>query len=474
MSNEVIDLKEGEVQEASQEMSFESQQEVQEDAAQEVEQETSEQEPVEQSPVEQSPVNQVISKQEENDSKKEAEELSNLLDSFADASDDQKNALLEDAIARARKILQTNPSNDAANYFVAQDELKKRNYELAMQALQRAIEFNKRNYLYYYDLGKVYYLRKDYKAAAEGFLESIELNDHYHPSWYNLGLTQLKIQSPEEALKSFLTSVQVNPDYEKGWLETARTYKRLNDLENAISAYKNVIQINNRNLQPVMELGSIYFDLCRFVEAEDMYKEALQHLSKGEEQTLTKYNLSVVLIEDKKYEEALVFAWEAYDEKDFLKKDEIRFNVVYNYALVNELLGNTDKAIALYKESLDANPGHRKSKINLANLLMNYPDAENEAVALLEEVFSENPSDSTIEKNLANAYFLAALYEKSLLHYQALLENNKEEWDAYLKVAKCYIQLGDSENALRYLAYLNSMNPAFNAEEVELLLNTLL
>ena len=150
MSNEVIDLKEGEVQEASQEMSFESQQEVQEDAVQEGEQEASEQEPVEQSSVEQSPVNQVISKQEENDSKKEAEELSNLLDSFADASDDQKNALLEDAIARARKILQTNPSNDAANYFVAQDELKKRNYELAMQALQRAIEFNKRNYLYYY------------------------------------------------------------------------------------------------------------------------------------------------------------------------------------------------------------------------------------------------------------------------------------------------------------------------------------
>lgn len=374
----------------------------------------------------------------------EEKNLNSFFDSFTSEEEDGGNdEMLESAIKISRQILEKDPTNDKAYYFVSVDEIKKKNYELALEALQHAIEYNDINYLYYYDYGKIFFVRKDFVTAANQFKRSIELNDKFHPSWYNLGLTYIKLGLLEPALDSFKNSVEIKPDYEKGWLETARTYNRLKDSENAINAYKKVIEINGRNLQPVMELGSLYFEECRFVEAEEMYKSALENLNKGEEETLTKYNLSIVLIEDKKYEEARTYAWAAYEEKEFISSDSVKANVIYNYALVMELLGNIESAVDLYKETLSYNPEHVKAKINLAN-------------------------------QLANSCFLDGDYEKAKEYYLSLIDLDKENWGAYLNVAKCFIQLEDNENALRYLAYLNSKAPEFKSEEVESLLNTLL
>ena len=374
----------------------------------------------------------------------EEKNLNSFFDSFTNEEENGGNdEMLESAIKISRQILEKDPTNDKAYYFVSVDEIKKKNYELALEALQHAIEYNDINYLYYYDYGKIFFVRKDFVTAANQFKRSIELNDKFHPSWYNLGLTYIKLGLLEPALDSFKNSVEIKPDYEKGWLETARTYNRLKDSENAINAYKKVIEINGRNLQPVMELGSLYFEECRFVEAEEMYKSALENLNKGEEETLTKYNLSIVLIEDKKYEEARTYAWAAYEEKEFISSDSVKANVIYNYALVMELLGNIESAVDLYKETLSYNPEHVKAKINLAN-------------------------------QLANSCFLDGDYEKAKEYYLSLIDLDKENWGAYLNVAKCFIQLEDNENALRYLAYLNSKAPEFKSEEVESLLNTLL
>ena len=343
-----------------------------------------------------------------------------------------------------------------------------------MQALAQAIEFNKVNYLYYYDSGKVSFLRKDFPKAAAQFEESIRLKDDFAPSWYNLGLTRLKMNMLEEALSAFKRAVSVKDDYEKGWLETARAYKRLKDFNNAINSYKRVIEINGRNLSAIMELGSLYFDECKFVDAEEMYKEALGHLNSGEEQILTKYNLSIVLIEDKKYEEARTYAWEAYDRKDVVKTDNERANITYNYGLVLELLENFQSAIEVYKEALTYNPLHVRARINLANLMMKTEEDCEKALSMLEQLYSENPQNLTVLGNLAYASFKSGAYDKAKTYYLLLIENDKENWEAYLNVVKCFIQLGDSENALRYLAYLNSKAPDFKKSEVENLLNTLL
>ena len=414
-------------------------------------------------------------KETEKTEKEKTEKLDSFFDSFTDSEKEaSKDDLIENAAKLAREVLEKDPTNDKAYYFVAQEELKKRNYELAMQALTQAIEFNKVNYLYYYDSGKVSFLRKDFPKAAAQFEESIRLKDDFAPSWYNLGLTRLKMNMLEEALSAFKRAVSVKDDYEKGWLETARAYKRLKDFNNAINSYKRVIEINGRNLSAIMELGSLYFDECKFVDAEEMYKEALGHLNSGEEQILTKYNLSIVLIEDKKYEEARTYAWEAYDRKDVVKTDNERANITYNYGLVLELLENFQSAIEVYKEALTYNPLHVRARINLANLMMKTEEDCEKALSMLEQLYSENPQNLTVLGNLAYASFKSGAYDKAKTYYLLLIENDKENWEAYLNVAKCFIQLGDSENALRYLAYLNSKAPDFKKSEVENLLNTLL
>ena len=62
-----------------------------------------------------------------------------------------------------------------------------------------------------------------------------------------------------------------------------------------------------------MELGSVYRQAGKFTEAEESYKRALTMLSPGETMTNTKYNLSNVMFDAGKVEDAEKYAREAYE-----------------------------------------------------------------------------------------------------------------------------------------------------------------
>lgn len=438
--------------------------------------------------------------------KAKLDEIAKRLSEAGSASEKQK--LLDEGTELAKKLLESGVESDAAHYILAQDAQKKKDYKRALSELEKAIALNESNYLYYYDMGKLQYLLKRFTDAKVSFNRSMELNNQFPPSVYNLGLTYVKLNDEENALESFKKSVKINPEYEKGYIEQARVYNRLGKLAECVKAYDELIKLFPDNTAAIMELGSVYYQYGKYAESETQYKKALASLKKSEERTLTAYNLSKVLYDNKNYTEAARYGWIAYDEKDFLINDTQQANVVYNYALIQEKNEKLEDAVSLYKEALTLNPKHVKSKINLSALYMaeNNPDAD-KALELLLDAYKTDNSDFSVNNNLGTAYMLKEQYDYAEKFYKAALDivpddedalfnlanaqmkggkpseavynftkittKNPENLEAFVGLAKVQIQTGDSQGAYKNLLYVRKKNPSFRKAEVDSLIAVL-
>ena len=423
------------------------------------------------------------------------------------SSDAEKQKLVDEGLELAKKMIEKGSESDTAHYILAQDAQKKKNYQQALTELELAAAM-KDNYLYYYDMGKLQYLLRRFPDAKASFIRSIELNNKFSPSVYNLGLTYVKLNDEGSALKSFQKSVEINPEYEKGYIEQARVYNRQGKLAECVKAYDTLIKLFPDNNSAIMELGSVYYQYGKYEESEAQYKQVLERLPKSEEKTLTAYNLSKVLYDDRKYAEASRYGWIAYDEKDFLLNDNQQANITYNYALIQEKNGKTDAAKKFYNEALQLNPAHTKSKINLSALYMSdaNPDA-NKALELLLQAYKTDSSDFSVNNNLGTAYMLKDDYLLAEKYYLAALEiipddqdallnlanaqtkagklseavsnfskitaKNPENLEAYVGLAKAQIQTGDSSSAYKNLLYVKKKNPDFRKAEVDSLIAVL-
>ena len=337
---------------------------------------------------------------------------------------------------------------------------------------------------------------------------SCELKNDFAPSRYNLGLTQKQLKNESAALDAFKKTIDIDPRHEKAFLEEARILAGRSDYLGAIEAYKNVLQINNVNVQAVMELGSVYYKRKNYQEAEDNYRRALTMLGPSEEMTLTKYNLSTVLYDAGKIDDAEKYAREAYEGIHFLKNDASKVNVVYNYALILDRQNKIDTAIPTYMEVLKINSEHAKTKINLGVMYMTLdpPDIDT-ALSLFTQVYNKDNSNIEANNNLGKAYLLKEDFENAVKYYQnalrldsknnairanlakayaqsgdydyakstytELLKTDKENWDAYIELAKVCMQLNDNSNAEKYLVYVQEKNPSYRKSEVANLLSSI-
>ena len=124
-------------------------------------------------------------------------------------------------------------------------------------------------------------------------------------------------------------------------------------------------QLKNEMLQMKIELK-------KYAEAESSFRKSLAMLPSGTEDPLTYYNLSTVLFEQGKADDALSYAKKAYETKDALRDSNSKANVTYNYALLCEKTSRVEEAIAKYNVGdkinvyvVDVKPGRQQIKLSI-------------------------------------------------------------------------------------------------------------
>lgn len=419
-----------------------------------------------------------------------------------------KGLLLREAVAMAKTAVEIDPTDASCHNLIAQDAYAQKDYQTALNEFMKACQYDSSNYSYFYNLGKTQYVLKKYNEAVTSFNTSCKLDPSFSQGRYNLGLAQKALKNDNAALQAFRQAIDINPHYEKAYLEQARILEKRGDHNGAIASYKKVVELNNINVSALMELGSSCYQANRLPEAEDSYRKALALMQEGQNQTLTYYNLSTVLFDEKKFNDSLTYAKKANDLVDTVKDKNMKANICYNYGLVLEKCGKGDDAIMAYMDVLKFNPSHQKTRINLGTMYLNLePPEVDQALDLFMQVYNQNnknfeannnlgtaylakedyknavkfyknalvidSKNNTVRINLARAYTKNGEYDNAKVTYTELLKMDNQNWDGYLELGKVCLQLGDNASAEKWLVYLQAKNPKFKAAEVDSLLSAI-
>ena len=428
-----------------------------------------------------------------------------LYDAAGKSTGDDKKRLESTALIYAENAVSKNPKDASSHYIIGMNALANKDYQKAHDELTKAAMYDGKNYLYYYNLGRVQYMMKKFTAAKSSFSTSAMLNTAFTPARYNLGLTNLRLNDQKSALSEFRKAHDVDPRHEKAYLEEARLLTKLGDFNGAISAYTNVVKINNTNRAALGELGNVYTQIKKYADAESSFRKSLAMLPAGTDDPLTYYNLSTVLFEQGKSEEAIAYAKKAYETKDALRDANSKANVTYNYALLCERTSRVEEAIAKYAEVLQFNPNHLKTHINLGAMYINMtpPDADM-ALSLFLKAYNIDRNNFEVNNNLGSAYLEKKEYKNAILYFQnalkldsknnevrsnlaqafasdsqfdnakttylEVLKQDQSDWNAYVELGKVCMALNDNAAAEKYFVYVQEKNPTFRKAEIESLL----
>lgn len=421
---------------------------------------------------------------------------------------ENKKLLEKSAVSYAQKSIELNPKDAASNYIIGSDAMNKKDYKKALDSFMTAVNNDNKNYLYYYDLGRAQYMLRKFTEAKYSFCTACQNNASFAPARYNLGLTNNKLNDSKSALADFRKTHDIDPHHEKSYVEEGRVLFSMKDWNGAIYAYNKAIGLNSTNRAALQELGSAYYQIKKLDDAELSFRKSLALLSVGSDDPLTYYNLSTVLFEQQKFDDALNYAKKAYDSQSTLKDQNAKANIVYNYALICDKTGKVDEAISKYAEVMQLNPNHIKTQINLGVMYMNMtPPNTDMALSLFKKAFDQNNNNFEANNNLGSAYLENKDYKNAILYFQnalkidskdndvrvnlaqafasdgqfdnakttymEVLRQNPNSWDCYIELAKVCMALNDNTSAEKYLIFVQLKNPNYRSSEIDTLLTSI-
>jgi len=126
----------------------------------------------------------------------------------------------------------------------------------------------------------------------------------------------------------------------------------------------------------------------------------------------------------------------------------------YNLAIALRANGETDRAIAHYRQAVTLRPDYAEAHYNLGRILVEKGEL-NEAIAHYEKALSVNPADAEAHNNLGNALLRIGRVDEAIVHYQKALAIQPDYADASCNLASALLSKGDMDGAIdHYLAGL--------------------
>jgi tetratricopeptide (TPR) repeat protein len=432
----------------------------------------------------------------------EAQKLADMADAYYNFRANNPNAPgAQTALANAAELANEAVRKDSTvalpHYVLGKIARDANQPDRAITEFREASRLDSNNYLYAHDLGRSLFLSRRYQEARDAFQQVVRINPNFETGWYNLGGTLRILNRQDEALSAYRQAVAIKDDYAAAHREIGRILQLMGDSRGAIAAFSKALQYSN-DFSTLCELAAAHSQAGNYVEAENIFARALQINSSDAQ---TNYNMAVVKLELKKYDQALSYAKIAVDSNPS--------NAVYVYTmgLACEGMQATELAINAYQRAITIDSKYIKPRINLGSIYLSngkYDDAitilseayaiepanfevnnnlgavyakkENWTYSIVhyERALTSKPNDPTVRFNLARAYAGAGEIEKAQNSYQALLRIAPDNWDAMFELGMTCVTLGQNSEAKRYLQDLISRNPNYSGKaEAERILKSL-
>ena len=202
--------------------------------------------------------------------------------------------------------------------------------------------------------GMEYFNNGEYENAAAVFSDLIDEGEESWQIYYFAGLSYNNIGQPETAIPYFENAYELRPDDYRTVINYTRALYRAESYETAYEVLTgfdgDILDTQYHNL-----LGLIYSSQGEFESAETAYLEGIEY---GDNPYLYN-NLGLLLLEDRRYEEAVEYLGEAVA----LEPNEAFIYNNYGLALLNT--GAEAEAIEAFEAALEIDPGFTRAEDNL-------------------------------------------------------------------------------------------------------------
>jgi len=221
-----------------------------------------------------------------------------------------RNGNFTEAVQFFQKILESDPKNIDAMYWLARAYIEMEKYGPAKKCLEDIIKIKPDEAEALNVLGFISVLSGDNDMGLKYFKRAIEVNPSYQLAWYNLGLTYIRRDDPEKAVKYLEKAVELDQtdidalnllgisygvlgEYDKAikylnmatkvdenvkeiWFNLGSAYAAIKDFQNAIKCYEKALEIDPKDPLTLYTLGRVYIKAGIVDEGKEYIKEACE------------------------------------------------------------------------------------------------------------------------------------------------------------------------------------------------------
>lgn len=301
-----------------------------------------------------------------------------------------------------------------------------------------------------------------------------------------LGEAYIRIQEPSNAIKAYEEALKLEPDNAMLANKIGRAFISTHDYRRAIKYYETAVaKDGNKHIDLVHELADLYFELQQYDEAIRVLEAALNGFSPGVDSTGIETaeligHIRTMMALNRVYE-ALDRIEDAHEYMNFAHSiqvtvldrvrtrdaDEARKQKVsaaelcYKIAMFHKKhprVKEDYKAFEFLNEALKYNDKHQPSLLALAKMHL----ATNELNSCQEQCNTLkrlDPENLEVSMMLADIMFRKEEHDQASVHFQRLLADNPNHYDALRKLLWLLRRSGHLSEAPRFLAEAEAANP---------------
>lgn len=299
-----------------------------------------------------------------------------------------KQGKITQAIKLAKSIIQKNPQNFLAHYYLGLAYQKDGKSELALMEFKHV----------------------DQHAVFDINFSELEFRQEIAP-------LLLKFNHLDEALKQYLLLTKLNPRDAENYYNTAKIYESKNKSELALGFYSKALKLNKRHVKAHAAMGLLLFRAKQYTEAK---REIDLAISLSPETFSTYYYLGKILKENKDYPGAVKAFEKAGRDSEYRQKSLVECGTCYMAA------NSIDNAVNCFERAISSTKDANKNETLYARYFLAacYEKTRKieKAIAQWELIYEKNRSFKDVTSKLSEYKDLQA--SDSLKEYLTCSEEN--------------------------------------------------
>jgi Tfp pilus assembly protein PilF len=168
---------------------------------------------------------------------------------------------------RATTVVTEIEAPQEVTYEEAEAAYQDKRYDEAVKLFTRYTEGKSENPWGFYMLGLSAWKAGDHEIAEKALERALELDPDHVKSQLNLSRVYLDTERPDKALVWTEKTLAIDPESNDAHRLQGRAYSQLGQVENAIAAYHKAIMSDEQDAWSMNNLGLIFIEEERFVEA---------------------------------------------------------------------------------------------------------------------------------------------------------------------------------------------------------------